>query len=419
MRCATLGVLLAFFAWLGVTVAASLSERKFPLMDDADTRSLYNDNSGITALNWIDDGRRAFSCLFLQDSGIYYCGMNIQLGDGFQRGVNFSEYSKIRLSLEYMGSSERMRVGFRNAFKDKNVVPDTKHLEVDIPIRTGTHIYEIPLDNFDVADWWLATKLDSAEYKEPARNNVIHVGFHIGNPLPIGQHYFNVLEFSVVKPWLSAANTVWWAVASVMYFALTGFIYNFFRLRAQLKQRSEEMFGLLTKLEQADTESTHFKRLSMYDPLTGLLNRRAALELVEKFARHNSLAGTVLVVMDIDHFKRVNDTYGHDVGDEVLKLASATVQRLLREGDAAVRWGGEEIVIICPKTTSEGTVRVAEKLRSAIKQLRFSQPDLRISASFGATAIQRGETFEHAFSRADEALYEAKRGGRDRVCERE
>src|SRR5690606_21913394 len=137
----------------------------------------------------------------------------------------------------------------------------------------------------------------------------------------------------------------------------------------------------------------------------------------EKFARHNSLAGTVLVVMDIDHFKRVNDTYGHDVGDEVLKLASATVQRLLREGDAAVRWGGEEIVIICPKTTSEGTVRVAEKLRSAIKQLRFSQPDLRISASFGATAIQRGETFEHAFSRADEALYEAKRGGRDRVCE--
>src|SRR5688500_8993935 len=139
----------------------------------------------------------------------------------------------------------------------------------------------------------------------------------------------------------------------------------------------------------------------MYDPLTGLLNRRAALDLIEEFARHNSLVGTGLVVMDIDHFKQVNDTYGHDLGDEVLQRLSAVVQQVVRAGDAAVRWGGEEIVVICPKTNAEGAFRVAEKLRTEIKQIKFSNENLMITASFGVANIQQGESFSQALGRAD------------------
>lgn len=418
MRFATFGLLLALAAWLGVTAVASLSERTFALMDDGGMRSLYSDRSTVTALNWVDERRQAFRCLFLQSSGSHFCGLNIQLGDGARQGIDLSGYSKVRLGVEYKGPAEKARLVFRNAFKDTSISNDSKFHQVNIPIRKGAYVYEIPLDNFEVAEWWLYGKqLEDAKLRAPERLNVVHFGLDVETPMPIGQHYFNVLEFSLAGPWLNAAHAGWWAAGSALYFVLVGLVYNFFRLRGELKQRSEEMFGLLRKLERVDTESAHFRKLSMYDPLTGLLNRRAALDLVEKFARHNSLVGTTLVVMDIDHFKQVNDTYGHDLGDEVLKHTSAAVQDLLREGDAAVRWGGEEIVVICPRTTSAGAVNVAEKLRSAIKGLRFSNPQLTISASFGVAEIQPGESFNQAFCHADEALYRAKHGGRDRVCE--
>lgn len=119
--------------------------------------------------------------------------------------------------------------------------------------------------------------------------------------------------------------------------------------------------------------------------------------------------------MDIDLFKEVNDRYGHDLGDEVLKKLAGVIRASLREGDAAVRWGGEEVVVICPKTMQFSAVRVAEKLREEIKKLRFSEASLTITASFGVAEIMRGESFDYAFRRADQALYEAKSSGRDCV----
>lgn len=420
MRFAILGVLLAIVVWAGVTLVVSQSERTFELMDNSSARSLYSDRSSATALNWIDYRRRSFSCLFLRSSSVHHCGMNIQLGDGSLQGVDLEDYSTVRLAIDYRGPAETVRIAFRNAFRDPGLANDAKFHEIDIPIREGAFVYQVPLDSFKVAGWWLSqNQLHNSEYRYPERDNVIHFGLDMQTPLPLGQNYVEVLNFSVVAPRLTMVNGAWWAVGSVVYFVLIGLVYNFFRLRTQLKQRSEEMFGLLKKLEKVGTESAHFKRLSMYDPLTGLLNRRAALDLMKDFARHNSLSGTALVLMDIDHFKQVNDTYGHDVGDTVLRLVGATVQQRLREGDAAVRWGGEEIVVICPRTTSTGALRVAEKLRAEIKELRFGSLDLKISASFGVADIKPDETFDHAFAFADEALYNAKKEGRDRVCEYE
>lgn len=418
MRAATSVLQLAVVAWLGLTIAVSLSERTYQLLDEDGLRSLYSDKGLGTALNWIDKNKNGFSCLFLQGSGVRYCGMNIQLGDGVRKGIDFSEYSKLRLGVEYIGPAEKIRIFFRNVVQDTDLTQDSKFHQVEIPIRNGAYRYEIPLDNFDVALWWLESKnlLDVPEHHIAQRDSVIHLGFDIETPVPVGQHYFNVENFSLVTPWFQRTSIIWWALGSIVYFVVVGFIYNFLRLRTQLEQHHNEMFGLLKKLEVADTESAHFKRLSMYDPLTGLLNRRAAMDLVEEFARHNSLVGTGLVVLDIDHFKQVNDTYGHDLGDEVLQRAGAVVQQVVREADAAVRWGGEEIVVICPKTNLEGAYRVAEKLQAAIKQLSFSHSDLTISASFGVANIRQGESFSQALGRADEALYDAKKNGRDQIC---
>lgn len=417
MKTSTFFLVLALIAWLGATAVAALTEREYHLVDEGGgVRSLYSDKGAGTALNWTDKRRKGFSCLLLQGTGVRYCGMNVQLGDGFRQGTDFSDYTKLRIQVEYKGPAEKFRVYYRNAVADPNF-GDSKYHQMDVPVRRGTYIYGIPFDNFEVAGWWLESRQVAGvpEMREPSRDNVVHIGFDVSTPVAIGQHYFNVTDFSVVAPWFGKTHTIWWAVGSALYFIVIGLLYNFFRLRVQLKERHDEMFGLLKKLQEADTESAHFKRLSMYDPLTGLLNRRAALDLVDEFAQHNSLTGTALVVMDIDHFKQVNDNYGHEIGDEVLKRVSAVVQHAVREGDAAVRWGGEEIVVICPKTNSEGAVRVAEKLRTEVKHLTFSVPNLRITASFGVANIRPGESFSQALGRADEALYDAKKNGRDQV----
>src|SRR5690606_25273424 len=157
-------------------------------------------------------------------------------------------------------------------------------------------------------------------------------------------------------------------------------------------EHHEEMFGLLGELKEANSNSAHFKTLAMYDPLTGLLNRRAALDLVKDFAQRNSLAGTALILMDIDHFKSVNDVYGHDIGDEVLESVCRMTLHSLREGDAAVRWGGEEILVICPKTKPEGARRVAEKLRLQIAELRFPSNELTITVSMGVANVAASDT---------------------------
>lgn len=409
---------LAVACWIGLTVAAGFAERTMPIAEGDGPRSLYSDSGSGTASSWVDLSRKRFSCLFLQSTGIRFCGLDLQLGDGFTQGWDFSDYKRLQLDLEYHGSAEEFRVFYRSYQSGLPGPVDAKYHFLRIPLRNGMYRYDIPLDNFDVAEWWLSShRLQNAkEFHQPLRDNVVHVGFDIQTPLPVGMHHFSVVRLAMVAPRLGKTEAGWWALGSAAYFLVIGIIYNYLRLRTRIRQHNDEMFGLLKKLDEVGSESSHFKRLSMYDPLTGLLNRRAAQDLVDGFARQHSLDGTALVMMDIDHFKAVNDTHGHEFGDEVLKRVSEVIKRVVREGDAAVRWGGEEVVIICPKTSHDGAYRVAEKLRSEIKALRFSIEDVVVTSSFGVANIRQNESFTQALGRADEALYEAKRSGRDRVC---
>lgn len=418
MKPETVVLCLAVAGWIGLTVAASIAERTLPLAQGDGPRSLYSDNGPGTAFNWIDLSRNRFSCLFLQSGGLRFCGIDLQLGDGMIHGLDFTDFTRVQLDLEYKGSAETFRVFYRSYQPGLTGPVDAKFHFTQIPLRNGIHRYDIPLNNFAVAEWWLANHqlLDNEEFQQPRRDAVVHLGFDIETPLPVGTHHFNILDLSMVAPRLGKTEAGWWALGSIAYFLIIGIIYNYLRLRSRVQQHQDEMFGLLKKLEEVGSESTHFKRLSMYDPLTGLLNRRAAQDLVEGFAQQHSLAGTALIMIDLDHFKPLNDTYGHEFGDEVLKRVSGVIKQILREGDAAVRWGGEEIVIICPKTSDDGAYRVAEKLRTEIKALRFNPEVVNVTASFGVANIRQNESFSQALGRADEALYKAKNTGRDRVC---
>jgi diguanylate cyclase (GGDEF)-like protein len=155
------------------------------------------------------------------------------------------------------------------------------------------------------------------------------------------------------------------------------------------------------------------------DGLTGLLNRRTLDEkLAEALARSRRSGGPLAVVItDIDHFKRVNDTYGHATGDDVLKAVAHALKRTARQCDVVARYGGEEFVLLLEGTDQVGALQLAERARTAVKGLSFAtdKGPLAVTSSFGVSLLAPGDTGAALVERADQNLYRAKHAGRDRV----
>ena len=183
---------------------------------------------------------------------------------------------------------------------------------------------------------------------------------------------------------------------------------QFGELRRRLNGRKRELEAALIRIQE----------LANRDGLTGLYNRRYAQELIDLHARLRERNGRYLsmALIDLDHFKQVNDQHGHAVGDQVLQVFAQHALRLTREADIVARWGGEEFLIVMPETSVEGASQLIERLRETLANVCASQdvPELRVTFSAGITAHLMGETTDQTLSRADEALYAAKSAGRDR-----
>jgi len=160
-----------------------------------------------------------------------------------------------------------------------------------------------------------------------------------------------------------------------------------------------------------------FKKLEIranFDALTGTLNRGALKDIYDNISKDKFFYPLSLIILDLDDFKHINDTYGHNVGDIVLKRVALEIKKHLRRSDILARWGGEEFVIILPHTDLEGARIVAEKLRKSLEEAKILEGE-KITASFGVTEILPEEPLEKAVLRADKALYRAKELGKNRV----
>jgi two-component system, sensor histidine kinase LadS len=178
--------------------------------------------------------------------------------------------------------------------------------------------------------------------------------------------------------------------------------------------------ALAYKMRRHQNARRHAENLARIDPLTGLLNRRAFLEqgnaLWAQAVRHQS--PLTLIMLDLDHFKAINDRYGHDMGDSSLRATAQLLVQQCRTGDAVARWGGEEFLLLLPQTTLEEALLLAERLRQAIAavSLQSGLDQVTLSASFGVIGRDRQEHLEQLINAADERLYQAKQHGRNRVC---
>ncbi|HKL20818.1 MAG TPA: diguanylate cyclase [Tichowtungia sp.] len=180
------------------------------------------------------------------------------------------------------------------------------------------------------------------------------------------------------------------------------------RIRNQLALRNAQ-----AELARKNQE---LERLAVCDRLTGLYNRRKLDERLEqeltRAARYNRPLSVIM--LDLDHFKEINDTCGHPAGDTVLAESAVRLKRALRKNDTVGRWGGEEFLILCPETGLRDAAGLAERLRQTFADRDFPEAG-RLTASFGVAACRAEDQPNKLLSRADRALYRAKKSGRNRV----
>jgi diguanylate cyclase (GGDEF)-like protein/hemerythrin-like metal-binding protein len=191
-----------------------------------------------------------------------------------------------------------------------------------------------------------------------------------------------------------------------------GIVATFLVLQRQLGAESR----LARKHREAEGRAREMARKADTDALTGVANRQGFNEAIAReFARgrrfHHPLS---VILVDLDHFKRVNDRFGHAVGDQVLVATARLLSTRVRVSDLVARWGGEEFVIIASTTNAAGAARLAEKLR-ALLEAAPAGPAGTLTASFGVAEMRLDDTVETMLRRADEALYEAKAKGRNQV----
>lgn len=210
-----------------------------------------------------------------------------------------------------------------------------------------------------------------------------------------------------------------------LFSSLSGAQVNFFNEIFGLLISLLMLFGLLglrRLFVQMHRQEAELERQAHEDFLTGLSSRRHFMEQGEVNLARALRYGSPLTIfmMDIDHFKSVNDTYGHKAGDVVLQKLGQQCKTILREVDVIGRIGGEEFAIILPETGHEKGLEVAERLRKSIAEMDPTSRDIgpeHITVSIGVTSIKDGDSrFDHLLGRADSALYQAKEKGRNKVC---
>ena len=234
----------------------------------------------------------------------------------------------------------------------------------------------------------------------------------------ITQHWYTV-NFQYSYNW-----KIIWRMAGIVAIILCLLIYNVYTARRYNKSLSEvnndlvlrnnELNELKDELEEKNVE---LGKLAITDKLTGLYNRakldQALNDELKRFTRFEHEFG--VIIMDIDYFKRVNDHFGHIIGDKVLVQIADILRDCIRSTDVIGRWGGEEFLIICPETELVGIIQMAERIRERLEDYRFRNVGT-ITASLGVSMAITSDTGETLLARADKVLYDAKNAGRNRVC---
>lgn len=416
-------MLLAFTACLSVAVLV-IPREWLAYSYELDPRdyeaAVYDDvySGGNSTVQWLDETLQAWKCSIGPKHRNPYCSMHISLLSEKGTGLDLSRFNKMKVWISYQGDASFIRLYLRNRHPKYFVVGDvstTKYNIVEMPVDHLERGVDVNMRDFRVADWWLVQKKIDLEDSHPEFNDVMYVEVQTGSQVNHGEHVIQLqrLEFTgslITEEALYKAMVILWT--SLIFFVL---VFRFIKLKWELNAHKSYQNELVSINRLLNLQNKQFEDLAKTDQLTGLLNRIGIREPLYNGLKRwqESRSPFAFVLVDIDHFKKVNDEHGHDVGDEILKGTAKLLSENVRKSDFLARWGGEEFILVCPNTNLEQAHSVAEHLRAKLADTQL-HPKIPVTASFGVAAMTQAD-LDHLFKSADEALYEAKGLGRNCV----
>ena len=365
-----------------------------------------------TEAHWVDQSRLHFKCRFNQAAPGAGCGYTHMLAGGaaLEHGVDLSRYRHLNLTIRYTGSARYLRLGVRTFDPRFSTLQDTNSSKfnlLNVETRDFAQPVAIDLREFTVPEWWVAQYKLPRNLSQPDLSNAIALSLYLQGEAAGSDHDIQIQSIEFSGDWISAE---YWYLGILCVWILIGASYattQWITLRYKYREQRKKLFELQSEKEK-------YRTLATVDGLTKVLNRHGIEQFVESLRAAN--LPTSVIIIDLDHFKRINDHRGHYDGDRVLQMVGELLRDHTRHTDGLGRWGGEEFVLVCPGASLSKAANLAEKLRERIMQSDFIPEDpMTVTASFGVATSPAGGNFDDAFRQADQALYLAKSRGRNCV----
>jgi diguanylate cyclase (GGDEF) domain len=375
---------------------------------------LYSDAvepGGTSSVVWADRGSNLYECEIRYGIAYPYCGVvikykrpeseNFGLMDYFEYNdaltLDLSSYKGLYVSVEYTGPSSMLYLFMRSApILPKNSYEYDLLPYLHVDFQPGEDVF-IDFSRVLVARWWI-DKYDPPNQLRLANfNRIFELGFELPASPEAGAHRVKINRIYAKKSYVLPEH---------LFLVSAGMLgIGFLVLIIQLVLR---YFAMRYYQENETLRTT-----MAVDPLTRCFNRIGLAMAVKKTFPLEHPANIFVMVLDLDHFKRINDTLGHVAGDEVLRTASEILAKELRNDDVLGRWGGEEFVIIS-KINRDALDTMISRLMRSLRAIHINgaPTDFALTMSVGVAEAQVGESFDDVFKRADEAMYKVKQAGR-------
>jgi diguanylate cyclase (GGDEF)-like protein len=414
-----IGLLLAVLAIvLALALPDLLPPRRVPLLVPqlSPVAELYADGAANES-HWLNRQNLHWLCRVIDPAKANLnCGFTLR----FSPAQDFSGFYGLRFGLRVNSKARFLQVYMRNSVANYTQMgnPDTGQFNV-LMVATEDFSQPVALEfrEFAVADWWRSKHPVGSDYAYPRVDQVLSLGIDVPSAAAVGDHELQLEQLELLGHWVEPQRWYRWVMGVGAAFLLgAGALGLWWRRRALALER--QIMAPLAEQNRERIAQQHAKRAQNHqDNLTGVLNRQGFASYWQALRTHWSASDELgLVIVDLDHLGRINETFGLAVGDKVLQQLVVVLMNQIRQSDKLARWGDDRFVVLCPLINLQGVLTQAEKLRAQISRISLeAHPDVQVTASLGVGTFRSDEAFETVFARVYQALMAAKTGGRNRV----